>query len=140
MHRPWLLFLFVTAAFLSHLSGQDKVITRWLVHDPLPADTGFSGLVIDHFGGERFLLLKVRNRTGGFDLMGRVASADEASVSDLTLQTDRPATLTEHNYPRPTVAMGPLHLADPATWLNGSLQVRGSAPIAAWGADTLRRG
>jgi len=89
--------------------------------------------------GWNTVLLKVVNRTGGFDLLGKLADAPGGGrVADLRLAIERPAGLARHQFPKPTVDVGPLTVRGNARWRAGDLDTRGTVAVAAWGPDTVR--
>ena len=89
--------------------------------------------------GWNTVLAKVVNRTGGFDLLGKLADAPGGgTVAALRLATERPAGFTAHRFPPPTVEVGPLAVEGPARWRGADLDVGGTLAVTAWGADTVR--
>ena len=89
--------------------------------------------------GWNSVLLKVVNRTGGFDLRARIAEAPGGGpTSGLRLQAARPDGVTAHRLPAPTVDVGPLAVRGTARWLDSTLAMDAELPVTAWGPDTLR--
>jgi len=89
--------------------------------------------------GWNSVLLKVVNRTGGFDLRARIAEAPGGGpASGLRLQAARPDGATPHRLPAATVDVGPLAVRGPARWLDSTLAMDAELPVTAWGRDTLR--
>lgn len=91
--------------------------------------------------GWNSLLLKPVNRTGGFDVLGRIAAIPGAgSLEGVRTQARRPAEVRpgEHNYPAATVTVSPLRLDGPLVWTGDQLDVAATATVTAWGRDTLR--
>ncbi|MEK7667619.1 MAG: glycoside hydrolase family 38 C-terminal domain-containing protein [Gemmatimonadota bacterium] len=91
--------------------------------------------------GWNSVLLKVRNRTGGFDVLGRLAAIPGGGGLDgVRAQARRPPDLRPgtHNHPAPTVTVSPLRLEGPLTWAAGQMDLAASASLTAWGRDTLR--
>ena len=56
MRRLWFLCLLAATTLPAPSMGQDQIIDSWLLHGPIPSDTGESGLVFDHIGGEHSLM------------------------------------------------------------------------------------
>jgi len=89
--------------------------------------------------GWNSVLLKVVNRTGGFDLLGRVAAIPGVgSLDGVRIEARRPAAVTAHNHPAATATVSPLRLDGPLTWNGAALEAAASATVTAWGRDTLR--
>jgi alpha-mannosidase len=89
--------------------------------------------------GWNTVLLKVVNRTGGFDLLSKLADAPGGgSVADLRLATDRPAGMTAQHYPAASVELGPLTVSGAARWQGADLLLQATVAVTAWGADTIR--
>jgi alpha-mannosidase len=90
--------------------------------------------------GWNTLLVKVRNRTGGFGLRVSLARAPGGpGLGGLRTALSRPAGLTGHLHPAPEVAVGPVHVRGPLLWRRDALVAHAMLPVTAWGADTLRR-
>lgn len=85
--------------------------------------------------GWNSLLLKALNRSGGFGLLARLAPAGADGVDGLLLSTVRPPGLIAHNYPRPTVTLGPLLLGPALSWEGGRLMTDVRASVVAWGRE-----
>ena len=81
--------------------------------------------------GWNSLLLKALNRSGGFGLLARLAPAGANGVEELLLSTVRPPGLIAHNYPRPTVTLGPLLLGPALSWESGRLMADARASVEA---------
>jgi len=88
--------------------------------------------------GWNTILLEIRNRTGGFGFFGALAPyAAGGGVGDLALSADRPAGMRAHMYPAPRVAVGAIALDSMLVWTDGRLEAGATAPVTAWGRDTL---
>ena len=94
--------------------------------------------------GWNSVLLKVVNRTGGFDLLARLAPAPGGgAVDDLRLDVTRPTdragrAVTRHHYPARTVDVGPLTVWGTARWRDDALEVAAVVAVTGWGPDTIR--
>ncbi|KPK82053.1 MAG: hypothetical protein AMS25_04015 [Gemmatimonas sp. SM23_52] len=89
--------------------------------------------------GWNSLLLKPLNRGGGFGVLGRLAPAESEGVAGLRLALERPAGLTAHNHPRPTVSVGPILQGAALSWQGGDLLAAARAPVVAWGAEPFQQ-
>ena len=88
--------------------------------------------------GWNSVLVKVINRTGGFDLLGKIASPGFGSgVEGLQLAVARPPEVTAHNYPRTMIAVGPLTIDGPLEWTDRTLVTTARTPVTAWGAEPV---
>lgn len=89
--------------------------------------------------GWNSVLLKVVNRTGGFDVLGRIASIPGVgALEGVRLEARRPAGVAAQNHPAPTVTVSPLRLEGALTWNGAALDVAASATVTTWGHDSLR--
>ena len=91
--------------------------------------------------GWNSVLLKGRNRTGGFDVLGRIAAiAGVSSLEGVRTQARRPPEVRPgvHIFPVATVTISPLRLEGPLTWTTDQLDLEASATVTGWGRDTLR--
>jgi alpha-mannosidase len=91
--------------------------------------------------GWNSVLLKPANRTGGFDVLGRLAAIPGVgTLEGVRTQARRPADVRPgaHNYPAATVSVAPLRLDGPLTWTGDRLDLAAGAEVTAWGRDTLR--
>jgi len=104
----------------------------WLNEIARGLGSGRDTAVVRLSPGWNSLLFKVLNQSGDFGFLGRLAPGD-----DLRLALERPRGMARHNRPAPTVTVGPL-LVDAVRWRGGDLWADVRAPVAAWGADTLR--
>ncbi len=127
------------------MDSDDDIVARvngqrvWVHVVPRGIGPGRDTVRVRLAAGWNSVLLKVVNRTGGFDLLGRLADAPGGgSVGDLTLSTDRPPGMTAHRYPAATVELGPLTVSGTARWKRGDLLVSAAVAVTAWGADTIR--
>ncbi len=103
--------------------------------------TGRDTATVRFAAGWNSLLLKPHNRTGGFDLLGRIAAIPGVGTLDgVRTQARRPAEVRPgaHNYPSPIVTVSPLRLEGPLTWTGDDLDLGAGAEVTAWGRDTLR--
>ena len=111
----------------------------WVNHVARGVGTGSDTVTVRVAAGWNSVLLKVVNRTGGFDLLGRLAAIPGVgSLDGVRFEVRRPAGAAAHNHPAATVTVSPLHLDGALTWNGASLEVAASATITAWGRDTLR--
>ena len=113
----------------------------WVNHVARGVGRGRDTATVRLAAGWNSILLKVVNRTGGFDVLGRLAAIPgEGRLDDLRIQPRRPDEVTPgtHNYPAPTVTVSPLRLSGPLAWTGGELDVGASANLTAWGRDSLR--
>jgi len=127
------------------MDSDDDIVARvngqrvWVHVVPRGIGPGRDTVRVRLAAGWNSVLLKVVNRTGGFDLLGKLADAPGGgSVGDLTLSTDRPPGMTAHRYPAATVELGPLTVSGTARWNGGDLLVAAAMTVTAWGADTVR--
>jgi alpha-mannosidase len=90
--------------------------------------------------GWNTVLLKVRNRTGGFDVLGRLAPSPGGEPLDgLRFAVRRPMELARgHNRPTAAIIASYVRLDGPLSWSGAALGMRGSVSFSAWGADTVR--
>jgi alpha-mannosidase len=91
--------------------------------------------------GWNSVLLKPANRTGGFDVLGRLAAIPGVgSLDGVRAQARRPSEVRPgiHNYPSATVTVSPLRLEGPLAWTGDHLDLGASTEVTAWGRDTLR--
>jgi alpha-mannosidase len=88
--------------------------------------------------GWNSLLFKVLNRAGGFGILGRLAPAEIGGVEGLLLSIARPPGMIAHNYPHPTVTLGPVRLGPTLSWEGDRLSASARASVVAWGPDTFR--
>jgi alpha-mannosidase len=103
--------------------------------------TGRDTATVRFAAGWNSVLLKPVNRTGGFDVLGRLAAIPGiGSLEGVRTQARRPAEVRPgiHNYPSATVTVSPLRLEGPLTWTGDQLDLGASADVTAWGRDTLR--
>jgi alpha-mannosidase len=102
--------------------------------------TGSDTTTVRLAAGWNTVVLKVRNRTGGFDVTGRLAPAPgERTLDGLRSAVRRPPELAAgHNRPAATIIASPIHLGGTLTWNGDALETRGSVSISAWGAGVLR--
>lgn len=87
--------------------------------------------------GWNSVLLKVRNRTGGVGVLGRIAEDGPGSAEGLRLAVERPESVATHRLPAPGVGLGDVRIDGPARWSAGTLRVPVSISVHVWGADTL---
>jgi alpha-mannosidase len=127
------------------MDSDDDIVARvngqrvWVHVVPRGIGPGRDTVRVRLAAGWNSVLLKVVNRTGGFDLLGKLADAPGGgSVADLTLSTDRPPGMTTHRYPAATVELGPLSVSGTARWRGADLLVRAAMAVTAWGTDTIR--
>ncbi len=112
----------------------------WLHIVPRGIGLGRDTTVVRLAAGWNSLLLKVINRTGGFDVLGRLAPAPgELSLDGVHSQIRRPTELARgHNLPAPTITVSHLRLASAPTWNGPALETGATLRVSAWGRDTLR--
>ncbi|MDH5198527.1 MAG: hypothetical protein OEY20_14895, partial [Gemmatimonadota bacterium] len=132
-------------AILLVMDSDDDIVARvngqrvWVHVVPRGVGPGRDSARVRLAAGWNTVLLKVVNRTGGFDLLGKLADAPGGgTVTDLRLAVERPAGLARQQFPRTTVDVGPLTVRGSARWRAGELDMRGSVAVAAWGPDTVR--
>jgi len=120
---------------VAYLNGQRV----WVNIVPRGVSTGSDTTTVRLAAGWNTLMLKVRNRTGGFDVLGRLApAAGEGTVEELRTAVRRPAELAAHfALPATTAITSPLRLGDGLTWNGGALETRGQLTVSAWGAEAL---
>jgi len=110
----------------------------WLHVVPRGIGSGRDTAAVRFAEGWNSVLLKVINRTGGFDLLARLADAPGGGqVADLRLATARPRAVTAHHYPAASVAVGPLRVSGRLQWRNDQLGATATIPVTAWGPDSL---
>ena len=127
------------------MDSDDDIVARvngqriWVHVVPRGVGPGRDTVRVRLAKGWNSVLLKVVNRTGGFDLLGKLADAPGGgAVGDLTLATDRPPGMTAQRHPAATVEPGPLTVSGTARWNGGDLLVPAAMAVTAWGADTVR--
>jgi alpha-mannosidase len=132
-------------AVLLVMDSDDDLVGRvngqrvWVHVVPRGIGAGRDTVRVRLAGGWNTILLKVVNRTGGFDLLGKLAPAPGGgAVHDLRLALERPVGVVRHQFPRTTVDVGPLTVRGSARWRADTLAMRGTIAVAAWGADTVR--
>jgi alpha-mannosidase len=127
------------------LDSDDDIVARvngqrvWVHVVPRGIGPGRDTVRVRLASGWNTVLVKVINRTGGFDLLGKLADAPGGgTVAVLRLDPHRPAGLTAHRFPGPIVEVGPLAVGGAARWHGAELAVGGMLSVTAWGADTMR--
>ena len=103
--------------------------------------TGRDTATVRFAAGWNSVLLKPRNRTGGFDVLGRIAPIPGVgSLDGVRAQARRPAEVRPgvHNFPAAVVTISPLRLEGPLSWTGDQLDLGAGADVTAWGRDTLR--
>jgi len=113
----------------------------WVDYVARGVGTGRDTVTVRFAAGWNSVLLKPANRTGGFDVLGRLAAIPGVgSLDGVRTQARRPAEVRAgtHNYPSATVTVSPLRLEGPLTWTGDQLDLGASADVTVWGRDTLR--
>ena len=113
----------------------------WVDYVARGVGTGRDTATVRFAAGWNSILLKPANRTGGFDVLGRLAAIPGVgSLDGVHTQARRPADVRPgvHNYPSTTVTVSPLRLEGPLTWTAGRLDLGAGADVTAWGRYTLR--
>lgn len=112
----------------------------WLNVIPRGVGDGSDTAVVRLAAGWNTVLLKIRNRSGGFGMLARIGRVTgEPALDGLAWQLGRPAQLAAaHNLPASTVMLSPLKLVGGLTWSGAALQARGTTALSAWGAAPLR--
>ena len=102
--------------------------------------TGSDTVTVRLAAGWNTLVLKVRNRSGGFDVTGRLApAAGERTLDGLRSSARRPPELAAgHNRPATTLIASPIRLSGMLTWNGDELESHASLSISAWGPAALR--
>ncbi len=114
-----------------HVNGQ----RIWVNEVARGLGSGNDTITVRLAEGWNSLLLKALNRSGGFGLLARVAPAGADGIDGLLLSTVRPPGLIAHNYPRPTVTLGPLLPGPALSWEDDHLVAEMHAPVVAWGRE-----
>jgi alpha-mannosidase len=111
----------------------------WLHIVPRGVGRGSDTTVVRLASGWNSLLLKVINRGGGFDVLGRLAPAPgERSLDGVRSQVARPAELAGgHNLPSTTITVSQLRVASAPIWNGAALEMGATLRVSAWGRDTL---
>jgi len=110
----------------------------WVNVVPRGLGTGADTIRVRLAEGPNSVLLKVRNRTGGVGVLGRITDDEPGSAAGLRLSADRPEGVVAHHLPASGLGLGDLRVDGPARWSGGTLRVPVSMPVHVWGADTLR--
>lgn len=113
----------------------------WVDYVARGVGTGRDTATVRFAAGWNSVLLKPANRTGGFDVLGRLAGIPGiGSIEGVRTQTRRPAEVRPgvHNYPSATVTVSPLQLEGPLAWTGSQLDLGARTDVTAWGRDTLR--
>jgi alpha-mannosidase len=87
--------------------------------------------------GWNSVLLKVRNRTGGVGVLGRIVENEPGGMAGLRLAVERPDGVEGHRLPASGVGLGDVRIEGAARWSGGTLRVPVSIPVHVWGGDTL---
>ncbi len=121
---------------VAYLNGQRV----WVHVVPRGLGTGGDTATVRLAAGWNTLQLKVRNRTGGFGVLGRLApAAGEGPLEGLRTAVRRPAELASgFVLPARSIIASPLRLDGGLTWNGDALETRGGITLSAWGPDTLR--
>lgn len=132
-------------AILLVMDSDDDLVARvngqrvWVHVVPRGIGPGRDTARVRLAAGWNTVLLKVVNRTGGFDLLGKLADAPGGgTVAPLRLAVERPSDVTRHRFPAATVDVGPLTVRGSARWRQGDLDMRGTVAVSAWGPDIVR--
>jgi len=120
---------------VAYLNGQRV----WVNVVPRGVGTGSDTAAVRLAAGWNTLVLKVRNRTGGFDVLGRLApAAGEGALEGMRTAARRPAELaTGFALPAATAIVSPLQLEGGLTWNGAALETRGHLTVSAWGPEAL---
>jgi len=120
---------------VAYLNGQRV----WVHVIPRGVGAGSDTTTVRLAAGWNTLLLKVRNRTGGFDVLGRLApAAGEGTLEGLRTAVQRPAELAGgFALPATTAIASPLRIAGELTWNGDALETRGGITLSAWGPEAL---
>jgi alpha-mannosidase len=112
----------------------------WVHVVPRGVRSGSDTTTVRLAAGWNTVLLKVRNRGGGFDVLGRLApSPGEGTLEGLQSSVRRPPELARgHNRPAAAIIASQVRLAGALTWSGAALETRGTVSVSAWGPDTLR--
>lgn len=126
------------------LDSDDDLVARlngqrvWLNQVARGLGRGSDTLTVRLAGGWNSLLLEVRNRTGGFGLLGLLEPAgDPGDLAGLRTTVERPAILTAFAYPAPTVTVGPAIMVGALAWDSAGLSGVLRLPVIAWGPEAL---
>ncbi len=89
--------------------------------------------------GWNSVLLKVRNRTGGVGVLGRIAADGPGGTTGLRLAVERPDGVEGHRLPASAIGLGDVRIEGAPRWSGGTLRLPVSVPVQVWGGDTLRQ-
>jgi alpha-mannosidase len=122
---------------VAYLNGQRV----WVHVVPRGVGTGSDTVTVRLAAGWNTLLLKARNRTGGFGLLGRLAPVTgEGPLEGMRTAVRRPAELARGFLtPAAGVIVSPVQLDGGLTWNGGALEARVRLTLSAWGPASLQR-